>query len=567
MMRHETERLWALAANELELEDKRYVELHLSDCPECRDGLEAVKLARRALETARGSAPLMAWEATDEKVGALVEKRLKASARPRWLPFVMGGGLLAAAAVALALVWPSAPPMDALPQPPLVEVVAPRPARVEMARGLTRVAASIEPVLAGETLQGGDVLKTGVAGKAFVHLPDSSHVRVAAATQLALTRADEHDIALTLSRGRIAVRASHQPRQGFVVHAGDVTVQVVGTIFSVSNEAEGVEVAVSEGTVRVTAGDEKVVDVHGGQRLVVDARSGRTRVLKLTPALERELGEVQGVAEAVTSAEQQAVVAAAGGSTSRRSGALPRLSPDEAKARQVTPVVPEGPAADVPGVPGVPAQAGAPVAPVAKDAPAPPAPEASTTITLEPEAQVEVERWDGPGTVFPSLAGGGTRGVPMARDEAPAPVKTNPAPEGPASEESEWAALPKAAAEPVAAREPPVSAAPLAAKAEAPAEPKPAQVVLARPQAKSLEQLFLEKAEASLEKGTCERFLAGLEDIALEGTDQAQLARVLRARCYDVQLRPRQAMGEYVKYLEAFPKGRFAEEARTALGQ
>lgn len=558
MTRHETERLWALAADELELDDKRYVELHLSDCPECRDALEAVQLAQRALDSARTSSPALEWLATDERVGALVEKRMRKSARPKWVPFAMTGALVAVAAAVTFLVWPTAEVNVEVPpsEPPLVQVLEPKPIRVELARGLTRVAASAEPIAAGETLKSGDVLRTGVAGKAFVHLPDSSHVRVAAGTQVALTRAESNDVALTVSRGRVSVRASHEARKAFVVHAGAVSVHVVGTIFSVENGPAGVEVAVSEGSVRVESGDAQETNVKAGQRLSIDAR-GKAKVGALTPVLERELSEVQGIAEAVASAEQQVVTVAAKGGRApaarqqqQQPGALPRLSAEESKARVVEPL----PAAPSP-------------APAA-------APEAPVTMTVEPETQVEVERFDGPGTAFPSLAGGYTRGVPFKRDEfaieapapAPSPAQAAKA-EGPVTEESEWAALPKTPAQvaPPTLIVPVLEPKPVAAPAPPPA-PAP-QTVTAKTSSKSLEQLFLEKAEASLEKGGCDRYLPGLEDIALESVDSAQLARVLRARCFDAQLRPKQAMSEYVKYLEAFPRGRYVDEARGALGQ
>lgn len=564
MMRHETERLWALAADELDLEDKRYVELHLSDCPECTDSLEAVRLARRALSTARLSAPSLDWAQTDARVGALVEKRMRALARPRWMPWAAAGSLVAVAAALTVLLWPASPQGDsALPsEPPLVEVEAPKTIRVEVARGLTRVSAESEPVVAGARLESGDVLRTGVAGRAFMHLPDSSHLRVSAATQFALTRAEPDDVALTLSRGRIAVRASHAARRRFVVHAGDVAVYVVGTVFSVSNGPEGVEVAVSEGAVRVASGEAGQASVVAGQRLLIDPR-GKAKLRALTPALERELNEVQGLAEAVSSAEQQvAVVAAKGGGAGPRAapGALPRLTPEASKARVVEPE--------------------AMVAPT-------PAP------TAEGQPQADDEPWDGPGTAFPSLAGGFTRGVPP-RVESPRPVELAPGPgpseeapgsvsgpgslsvpgssSGPssaplksgdiaASEESEWATLPSPAR---AAPLPPMLVVP---SLEPEAAHAPARPVTPRGPSKSLEELFLEKAEASLEKGGCERFLPGLEDLVLESRDAAQRARVLRARCFEAELRPRQAMSEYAKYLEAWPKGRYADEARAALGQ
>ena len=81
--------------------------------------------------------------------------------------------------------------------------------------------------------------------------------------------------------------------------------------------------------------------------------------------------------------------------------------------------------------------------------------------------------------------------------------------------------------------------------------------------------IFMQRAEDSIEKGTCDRFLLGLEDIAQdsERNTRSEQARVLRARCFDTQLRPRQALNEYRKYLDEYARGRFVDEAHKALGE
>jgi len=210
------------------------------------------------------------------------------------------------------------------------------------------------------------------------------------------------------------------------------------------------------------------------------------------------------------------------------------------------------------------------------------------TQRLEPKTELEVE---GPAEP-PPLA------QRLGRQPAPSPVREEP---------DEWAALPArspmlAVAAPARADDARAAApatrppTPWHAEEARPAAPMPAAPALARddarsaaampaaiappsaklrddgparPLARDLESIFMSHAELALEQGTCDRFLVGLEDIAQDAAknSRTEYARVLRARCFNLQLRPRQSVNEYRKYLEEYPRGRYAPEAAEAIGQ
>ena len=71
---------------------------------------------------------------------------------------------------------------------------------------------------------------------------------------------------LSLVRGRGRFEVTPRPKRTFLVRAGDVTVTVVGTVFTVERVADRVGVAVQRGTVRV--------DWGAGSALVTAGQSG-----------------------------------------------------------------------------------------------------------------------------------------------------------------------------------------------------------------------------------------------------------------------------------------------------
>jgi hypothetical protein len=101
----------------------------------------------------------------------------------------------------------------------------------------------------------------------------SSHVEfggaaldVAPRSVLVVSGSDESGVLVVLESG--SVRCAVAPREGrspFAVQSGDVRVEVVGTIFTVTRDGDETQVEVAEGTVRVLRAGEAAL-VHAGER-------------------------------------------------------------------------------------------------------------------------------------------------------------------------------------------------------------------------------------------------------------------------------------------------------------
>lgn len=91
---------------------------------------------------------------------------------------------------------------------------------------------------------------TDLGGHQTVPLADGTKVELNTATRLR-TKVDARGRSVWLDRGEAYFEVAHDPLRPFVVHAGDRTVTVLGTKFSVRREGDQVQVAVIEGRVRV----------------------------------------------------------------------------------------------------------------------------------------------------------------------------------------------------------------------------------------------------------------------------------------------------------------------------
>jgi transmembrane sensor len=151
-----------------------------------------------------------AWARADHLAASGGPAAVPVKARKRWIAYAMSAGAAALAAGLLLFIWPSA--KVATGDSGVISTGAGRPRSLSLADG-TKI------LLAGNT---------------------TLHTRLSAGTR-----------SVTIDRGKAYFEVTHDERRPFVVLAGRRQITDIGTKFSVSRDGENVEIAVTEGRVRV----------------------------------------------------------------------------------------------------------------------------------------------------------------------------------------------------------------------------------------------------------------------------------------------------------------------------
>lgn len=156
-------------------------------------------------------------------------------------------------------------------------------------------------VSSGDRLNSGMSVITGKDGNADLLLPNESIVRVKPNSKLELTvelwDPSVNKTKLKMFGGKIFVQVNQKLGKGeeFKIHTTTQVAGVRGTSFAVSDDSTKTEVAVIEGSVAVTAGNEEQIVDSGNKS---EGNDSEIAVTELTEAEKRELaGELASIQE------------------------------------------------------------------------------------------------------------------------------------------------------------------------------------------------------------------------------------------------------------------------------
>jgi ferric-dicitrate binding protein FerR (iron transport regulator) len=155
-----------------------------------------------------------------------------------------GGGAPVANAVD-----PSAPSSPLTPVP--VPARPPQPVKAVVASAKNAKLGGATSLAKAQVLESGAQVSTSAGGSLWLKLPDGTKAGLTSATDVTLAKLDQHELALEVKQGSLAMVVPHREDRLLTVKAGDVEVKDLGTRFLVSRELARVVVAVEEGSVEV----------------------------------------------------------------------------------------------------------------------------------------------------------------------------------------------------------------------------------------------------------------------------------------------------------------------------
>lgn len=123
------------------------------------------------------------------------------------------------------------------------------------------------------------VLRTGIGEQKMVHLGDSSRIWLAPNSELQYPETFGDNRQVTLLSGEAYFDIAHRPNQPFTVKVDSLQVAVLGTAFNIRayQNATSLEVAVSNGKIKVMHGAEELGVLTGQQQLLVQKGSYTSR--------------------------------------------------------------------------------------------------------------------------------------------------------------------------------------------------------------------------------------------------------------------------------------------------
>ncbi len=142
-----------------------------------------------------------------------------------------------------------------------------------------RYAAAVLVILAGWAIY--SYLKTDyetvltASDTASRTLPDGTRITMNRNSSLSYPEAfDREKRSVTLDSGEVFFNVTPDRKRPFVIHADDITVQVVGTSFNVRHTSNETEVLVETGIVEVSGGDDRIL-LHPGEKVTITGPDGQ----------------------------------------------------------------------------------------------------------------------------------------------------------------------------------------------------------------------------------------------------------------------------------------------------